>query len=602
MTNYATHDTDVLVIGAGGAGLRAAIESAAQGMKTAVVMKTLLGKAHTVMAEGGAAAALAMADPRDSWKTHFRDTMKGGKMMNDVRMAEIHAKEAPDRILELEEWGAVFDRTPDGRILQRNFGGHTYPRLAHVGDRTGLEMIRTLQDKLVHMPADIFMETTVTHLFKSGGRVTGALAYSRDKGEFHLFRAKAIVICTGGLGKAYTITSNSWEYTGDGHSLAWEIGADLLDMEFLQFHPTGMVWPLSVRGTLVTEGVRGDGGVLKNNKGERFLFNCIPEAFKNDVAASEAEAVQWVREVVAGKQATVRRPPELLTRDVVARAILNEVREGRGSPHGGVFLDIATQRKAEDIKRKLPSMYHQFVKLANVDITKEAMEVGPTAHYIMGGVKVHPETAMSTLPGLFAAGEAAAGLHGANRLGGNSLSDLVVFGRRAGLGAAQYVRKNNPAVEVNRADVEAAVAHNESFFGRKDGECPYALQREIQDMMGELVGIMRTEDELTRALNELDKFEARAKKVSVSGGRAYNPGWHVAMDLRHIVQISRSIALAARERKESRGGHARSDFPNYDPKLAKVNLLIKKADGRMQVVQQPRTEMPPELKTLVEEA
>jgi succinate dehydrogenase / fumarate reductase flavoprotein subunit len=373
-------------------------------------------------------------------------------------------------------------------------------------------------------------------------------------------------------------------------------------MEFLQFHPTGMVWPLSVRGTLVTEGVRGDGGVLKNNKGERFLFKYIPEAFKNDVAATEQEAVQWVQEVVAGKQATVRRPPELLTRDVVARAILNEVREGRGSPHGGVFLDIATQRKAEDIKRKLPSMYHQFVKLANVDITKEAMEVGPTAHYIMGGVKVHPETAMSTIPGLFSAGESAAGLHGANRLGGNSLSDLVVFGRRAGLGAAEYVRKSNPSADVNRADVETAIAHNLSFFERKDGENPYALQHEIQDMMGDLVGIMRTEEELTKALGELDKFEARAKKVSVSGGREYNPGWHVAMDLRHIVQISRSIALAARERKESRGGHARSDFPNYDPQLGKVNLLIKNAEGRMQVAHQPRTEMPPELKTLVEEA
>jgi succinate dehydrogenase / fumarate reductase flavoprotein subunit len=602
MTDYVTHDTDVLVIGAGGAGLRAAIEASAQGVKTAVVMKTLLGKAHTVMAEGGAAAALATSDPRDSWKTHFRDTMKGGKMVNDFRMAEIHAKEAPDRIFELEEWGAVFDRTPDGRILQRNFGGHTYPRLAHVGDRTGLEMIRTLQDKLVHMKADIFMETTVTHLFRSGDRVTGALAYSRDKGEFHLFRAKSIVICTGGLGKAYTITTNSWEYTGDGQSLAWEIGADLMDMEFLQFHPTGMVWPLSVRGTLVTEGVRGDGGVLKNNQGERFMFRYIPEAFKNDVADSEAEAVQWVREVVAGKQATVRRPPELLTRDVVTRAILKEVGEGRGSPHGGVFLDIATQRAAEDIKRKLPSMYHQFLKLANVDITKEPMEVGPTAHYIMGGVKVDPETAMSTLKGLFAAGEAAAGLHGSNRLGGNSLSDLIVFGRRAGLGAAQYVMKHSPTAEVNPAEVEAAMAHNLSFFERRDGENPYTLQHEIQMMMNDLVGIMRTDELLARAAGELDKLEARIRNISVGGGRIYNPGWHVAMDLRHIIHISRAIALAARERRESRGGHSRSDFPDYDAKLAKLNLLVKNVEGKMQVVPQPRPEMPPELKTLVEEA
>ena len=472
MADYLTHDTDVLIVGAGGAGLRAAIEAAAQGVKTAVVMKTLLGKAHTVMAEGGAAAALAMTDPRDSWKTHFRDTMKGGKMLNDFRMAEIHAQEAPDRILELEEWGAVFDRTPDGLILQRNFGGHTYPRLAHVGDRTGLEMIRTLQDKLVHMPAELFMETTVTHLFKSGDRVCGALAYARDKGEFHLFRAKAVVVCTGGLGKAYTITSNSWEYTGDGHSLAWEIGADLLDMEFLQFHPTGMVWPLSVRGTLVTEGVRGDGGVLKNNKGERFMFQYIPEAFKNDVAATEEEARQWVKEVVAGKQATVRRPPELLTRDVVARAILNEVREGRGSPHGGVFLDIATQRNAEEIKRGLPSMYHQFLKLANVDITKEAMEIGPTAHYIMGGVKVDPDTAMSTVQGLFAAGESAAGLHGANRPRGELLFPVGVFVRRPGVWAGGFGHKTGGGRRLETGGVWRGGTRGGGHVPRSGGPSP----------------------------------------------------------------------------------------------------------------------------------
>ncbi|MBU0507954.1 fumarate reductase/succinate dehydrogenase flavoprotein subunit [bacterium] len=602
MANYISHETDVLVIGAGGAGLRAAIESAAQGVKTSVVMKSLLGKAHTVMAEGGAAAALQNADPRDSWKTHFRDTMKGGKMLNNWRMVEIHAKEAPDRIRELEEWGAVFDRTPDGRIMQRNFGGHTYPRLAHVGDRTGLEMIRTLQDKLVHMPAEILMETTVTHLFKSGDRIAGALAYTRSSGEFHLFHAKAVVIATGGMGKAYTVTSNSWEYTGDGHSLAWEVGADLLDMEFIQFHPTGMVWPLSVRGTLVTEGVRGDGGVLKNGKGERFMFNYIPEAFKNDVAATEAEAKQWVQEVVAGKQATVRRPPELLTRDVVARAILNEVKEGRGSPHGGVFLDIASQRTPEEIKRGLPSMYHQFIKLANVDITKEAMEVGPTAHYIMGGVRVEPDTAMSTVKGLFAAGEAAAGLHGSNRLGGNSLSDLLVFGMRAGLYAAEYVKKEKPSGKVDAKDAESAISQNLSFFDRQDGENPYALQREIQEKMNNLAGIIRNEADLRTALKELDGLEKRARNLSVSGDRVYNPGWHVAMDLRHVLNVSRALTLAALERKESRGAHSRADFPGYDPAFAKVNVILKNDNGAMKLIQEPLSEMPEELKKLTQEA
>jgi succinate dehydrogenase / fumarate reductase flavoprotein subunit len=602
MANYTTHDTDVLVIGAGGAGLRAAIESAAMGVKTTVVMKSLLGKAHTVMAEGGAAAALGNADPRDSWKTHFRDTMKGGKMLNNFFMAELHAKEAAARILELEEWGAVFDRTKDGLISQRNFGGHTYPRLAHVGDRTGLELIRTLQDKLVHMPAEIFMEMTVTHLFKDGNRIAGALAYTRDKGEFHLLNAKAVVVATGGLGRAFKVTTNSWEYTGDGQSLAWEAGAELQDMEFMQFHPTGMVWPLSVRGTLVTEAVRGDGGVLKNNKGERFMFKYIPEAFKNDVADTEAEANEWIRQVVAGQQATVRRPPELLTRDVVARAIRDEVRAGRGSPHGGVFLDIASQRSAEEIKRGLPSMYHQFMKLANVDITKEPMEIGPTAHYIMGGIKVESFTEMSTLNGLFAAGEVAAGLHGANRLGGNSLSDLLVFGQRAGAGAANYVKKESTAVKVNTAEADAALKDNLSFFERKDGENPYALQRDVQETMNDLVGIMRTEDDLKKSLSVIDGFKDRLNRVSVSGGRAYNPGWHVAMDLRHILNISRAVAMAALERRESRGGHARADFPEYDPALAKVNLVVKNESGTMKVVPQPRPEMPAELKALVEEA
>jgi succinate dehydrogenase / fumarate reductase flavoprotein subunit len=471
-----------------------------------------------------------------------------------------------------------------------------------VGDRTGLELIRTLQDKLIHMNADVFMEMTVTHLFKDGDRIAGALAYTRDKGEFHLFNCKAVIIATGGLGKAFKVTSNSWEYTGDGHSLAWEAGADLLDMEFMQFHPTGMVWPLSVRGTLVTEGVRGDGGVLKNNKGERFMFQYIPEAFKNDVASTEAEAVQWVKEVVSGKQATVRRPPELLTRDVVARAIRDEVRAGRGSPHGGVFLDIASQRSAEEIKRGLPSMYHQFIKLANVDITKEPMEVGPTAHYIMGGVRVEPATEMSTVNGLFAAGEAAAGLHGANRLGGNSLSDLLVFGQRAGAGAAAYAKKGQAVGKVNPAEAEGAVKENLSFFERASGENPYALQREVQETMNDLVGIMRTEEELKKSIGVIDAFKARLQQVAVSGGRAYNPGWHVAMDMRHILNISRAIAMAALERRESRGGHAREDFPGYDPALAKVNLVVKNDGGTMKVVQQPRADMPPELKTLVEEA
>ncbi|MDD5089147.1 MAG: fumarate reductase/succinate dehydrogenase flavoprotein subunit, partial [bacterium] len=527
---------------------------------------------------------------------------KGGKMLNQWRMAELHAKEAPDCIRELEAWGAVFDRTPDGRIMQRNFGGHTYPRLAHVGDRTGLEMIRTLQDKLVHMPAEIFMETTVTHLFKTDGRISGALAYARSTGEFHLFHAKAVVIATGGMGKAYTVTSNSWEYTGDGHSLAWEAGADLMDMEFIQFHPTGMVWPLSVRGTLVTEGVRGDGGVLKNGKGERFMFNYIPDAFKNDVADNEAEARQWIQEVVAGKQATVRRPPELLTRDVVARAIVNEVQEGRGSPHGGVFLDIASQRTPEEIKRGLPSMYHQFKKLANVDITKEAMEVGPTAHYIMGGVRVDPDSSMSTVKGLFAAGEAGAGLHGANRLGGNSLSDLLVFGRRAGKYAAEYVKTEKPSGRASEKEAEAMIAKNHSFFERKDGENPYALQREVQEKMNTLAGIIRNENDLRKALVELDGLEKRAETLTVTGDRTYNPGWHVAMDLRHVLNVSRALTLAAIERKESRGAHTRADFPNYDSAYAKVNTIIQNENGRMTLVQEPLKPIPDELKKLVEEA
>ncbi len=602
MADYSVIDTDVLVVGAGGAGLRAAIESAAMGLKTAVVMKSLLGKAHTVMAEGGAAAAMGNSDNRDSWQTHFRDTLKGGKMLGQWRMAQIHAQEAPDRINELEEWGAVFDRTPDGLILQRNFGGHTYPRLAHVGDRTGLEMIRTLQDKLVHMAADIHMETTVTHLFKTGDSISGALAYKRVTGEFVLFNAKAVVLATGGIGKSFKITSNSWEYSGDGHALAWRVGAELMDMEFVQFHPTGMVWPLSVRGTLITEGVRGEGGVLKNNKDERFMFRYIPDAFKNDVAATEEEANQWVKEVVAGKQATVRRPPELLTRDVVARAINLEVREGRGSPHGGVFLDIATRRTAEEIKRKLPSMYHQFKKLANVDITKEPMEVGPTCHYIMGGVRVDHETQMSSVPGLFAAGEVGAGLHGANRLGGNSLTDLVVFGRRAGGGAGEYAKKAVSVPKVNSADAEKAVRENLVFFENKGGENPYTLQQDLQEMMHTYAGIIRTESDLETALQELTKLERRAGNMFVSGGRAYNPGWNLAMDMRSNLICSRAIATAALERRESRGGHARADFPEYDKELGKINLVIKNDGGAMKFEKASRIPLPAELKQLVEEA
>ena len=602
MPDYIAHDTDVLVIGAGGAGLRAAIESAAQGMRTTVVMKSLLGKAHTVMAEGGAAAAMRNADPRDSWQTHFRDTMKGGKLLNNPFMAEIHAKEAPDRINELEEWGAVFDRTKDGLINQRNFGGHTYPRLAHVGDRTGLEMIRTLQDKLVHMPAEIFMETTVTHLFKGGDAISGALGYSRVTGDFHLFNAKAVVLATGGVGKAWKINTNSWEYSGDGQALAWSVGADLLDMEFLQFHPTGMVWPLSVRGILVTEAVRGDGGVLKNNKGERFMFRYIPDAFKNDVAATEEEADQWIAEVVAGKQATVRRPPELLTRDVVARAIRNEVREGRGSPHGGVFLDIASRRSAEEIRRKLPSMYHQFMKLANVDITKEPMEIGPTCHYMMGGVRVDPQTEMATVKGLFAAGEVAAGLHGANRLGGNSLSDLIVFGRRAGLGAAEYVKRTSASGQASRQDIEGAITANLAPFTNKGGENPYTVHKELQEMMQDHVGIMREEEGLKQALVSLDEFEQRVQKLSVSGGRAYNPGWNMAMDLRSMLITGRAIAMGALARKESRGGHARSDYSGYDPHFAKVNHVTRNINNVMKVEELPRGPLPDHLKELVEEA
>ncbi len=599
---YESHVHDVLVIGAGGAGLRAAIEAAAQGCSVGLVCKSLLGKAHTVMAEGGVAAALANTDPRDSWKVHFRDTMRGGKLLNDWRMAQIHAQESPARVNELEAWGALFDRTPDGRILQRNFGGHTYPRLAHVGDRTGLEMIRTLQDRTVHSAGvDVYMETTVARLLKDEGRIAGALAYRRETGRFVVFRTKAVVLATGGIGRAYRINSNSWEYTGDGHALAYDAGADLIGMEFVQFHPTGMVWPLSVRGILVTEGVRGEGGVLKNSKGERFMFRYIPEMFKKDFADTEAEADRWVTAVIAGQKPDARRPPELLTRDVVARAISQEVREGRGSPHGGAFLDIASKRSAEEIRRKLPGMWQQFHELADVDITKDPMEVGPTTHYVMGGVRVDPETQAATLPGLFAAGEVAGGLHGSNRLGGNSLSDLLVFGRRAGEGAAVYARAFRGEPRVATADVDAGAAELLAPFERTGGgENPYAVQEALQDMMGTYVGIARKADDLQTALAKLDELRARAARVGVEGHRQYNPGWSTAIDLKNLLTVSEAVTRAALERRESRGAHARVEYPDSDQQFGTVNVVVRRDDERMTVRQEPIPPMPDELKRIVE--
>src|SRR2546428_2172440 len=566
MDRFETQTYDVLVVGAGGAGLRAAIEAAEQGISVAVVCKSLLGKAHTVMAEGGVAAALATTDGRDSWKVHFRDTMRGGKLLNDWRMAQFLAQEAPARVREVEAWGALFDRTSDGPILRRNFGGHQCPRLAHVGDRTGREMIRTLQDRTVQAPRiDVLMESTVARLLTDGGRISGALAYRRESGRFLLLRTKAVVLATGGIGRAYRINSNSWEYTGDGHALAYDAGADLIGMEFVQFHPTGMVWPLSVRGILVTEGVRGEGGVLKNSKGERFMFRYIPEMFKKDFADSEAEANRWVEEVIAGRKAEARRPPELLTRDVVARAIAQEVREGRGSPHGGALLDIASRRRPEDIRKKLPSMYQQFHELADVDITRDAMEVGPTTHYVMGGVRVDPESQAATVPGLFAAGEVGGGLHGANRLGGNSLSDLLVFGRRAGMGAAAYAKAFRGEPRIETAQVEAAAAQPPAPLRRTGGgENPYAVQEALQDMMGTYVGIARKEDDLRTALAELEQLRARAARAVVEGNRQYNPGWNTAVDLGNPPAVSEAAPPAAPERRESRGRQKRGEYPAAD--------------------------------------
>ena len=599
--SYETHTHDVLVIGAGGAGLRAAIEVSAQGLSVALVCKSLLGKAHTVMAEGGAAAALGNVDPQDGWQPHFKDTMRGGKFLNNWRSAELHAKQAPDRIRELELWGAVFDRTKDGKISQRAFGGHTYKRLAHVGDRTGLEMIRTLQDKGIHSGIDVFMECTVSHILKDDeGRATGAFGYWRESGRFVTFNAKAVILATGGTGKAWKVTSNSWEYTGDGQSLAYEAGAELQDMEFIQFHPTGMVWPPGVRGILVTEGVRGEGGILRNSEGERFMFKYLPESTRHMFADTEAEAKQWVDEVLAGKPATVRRPPELSTRDNVALAIYAEVKAGRGTPHGGAFLDISYQ-DSERIKRKLPSMYHQFKELADVDITKTPMEVGPTMHYTMGGIRVNPETQMTAVPGLFACGEVAAGLHGANRLGGNSLSDLLVFGRLAGLGAVEFAKQYDGTPTPNEGQVKAAVDALMAPFERT-GEGPYEIHRDLQDIMQNKVGIVRTEDDLKLAVAELDALQKRVDSVSVEGSIQFNPGWHLAQDLKNMVTVSKAVAKCALERRESRGGHTRLDFPDYSEQLSKVNALIRKgADGQMEYSQAPLPEMPEELKKLFEE-
>ena len=597
---FIVHEHDVLVIGAGGAGLRAAIEASGAGVKVGVICKSLLGKAHTVMAEGGMAAAMGNVDDRDNWEVHFADTMRGGQYLNNPIMVEHHAKEAPDRVRELEAWGAVFDRTKEGKILQRNFGGHRYPRLAHVGDRTGLELIRTLQDHGIHQGMEVFMEMTVVSLLKTSGRISGVLGYDRERGRMHLWKAKAVVLATGGIGKAFRITSNSWEGTGDGHSLAYHAGAELMDMEFVQFHPTGMVWPPSVRGILVTEGVRGEGGVLRNSEGKRFMFDDIPDAYKKQVAPTDEEG--W-RYVCGDKNAN--RPPELLTRDHVARCINREIKAGRGSPHGGVFLDIGWIKEkipnaAEHIKRKLPSMYHQFKQLAGVDITTERMEVGPTTHYVMGGVAVDGDTQESCVPGLFAAGEVTAGLNGANRLGGNSLSDLVVFGKLAGEHAAKYAKANR-AVEVDSAQVEAKTREVEECFGRSAVENPYAIQYALQDTMQDLVGIVRTQKEMELALSKIGELKTRYANVGVSGHREYNPGWHTAIDLNCLLTVSESITRCALERKESRGAQFRDDYPEKIAEYATFNLVAKKStDGSMEIRRRPIVPMRADLKAVIE--
>jgi len=602
MAGYPVHEFDVLVIGAGGAGLRAAIESSAAGAKTAVVTKSLLGKAHTVMAEGGMAAAMGNVDERDNWRVHFADTMRGGQYLNNCRMAELHAKEAPARVNELEAWGAIFDRTKDGRINQRNFGGHRYPRLAHVGDRTGLEMIRSLQDHGIHQGITVFAETTVIKLLMDGARCAGAFAYDREKGRFMVFHAKAVVLATGGVGRSFRVTSNSWEYTADGQALAYHAGAALLDMEFVQFHPTGMVWPPSVKGILVTEGVRGEGGVLKNKDGKRFMFDDVPENYRPQTADNPDEGWRYTQ-----GDKSARRPPELLTRDHVARCINREVKAGRGSPHGGVFLDIAWIKEklpnsVEHIKKKLPSMYHQFKQLADLDITKEPMEVGPTTHYMMGGIQVDAESQMSSVPGLFAAGESAAGLHGANRLGGNSLSDLLVFGKRAGEYAAKFAKENG-AGRVNPADVDAAAKAALAPFERgAAGENPFTVQSELQDVMQNLVGIVRTESEMQQALDKIAALRVRAARAGITGNIEYNTGWHTALDLDNMLSISEMIAIAALERQESRGGHFRDDYPDKSAEWGKYNLkIVKGPDGKPRVERMPVYPLTDEMKACIEE-
>jgi succinate dehydrogenase / fumarate reductase flavoprotein subunit len=611
-TTIEQHQFDVVVIGAGGAGLRAAIEARTHGKRVAIISKSLFGKAHTVMAEGGCAASMGNVNPNDNWMVHYRDTMRGGKFMNNWRMAELHAKEAPDRVWELETYGALFDRTKDGKISQRNFGGHTYPRLAHVGDRTGLEMIRTLQQKIVSLQQDdfkaggdyeshirVFHETTVTELFKADGRIAGCFAYYRNTGKFVRFDAPAIVLATGGIGKSFQVTSNSWEYTGDGHALALRAGATLINMEFVQFHPTGMVWPPSVKGLLVTESVRGDGGVLRNSEGKRFMFEYIPDVFKEQYATTEEEGDRWYSDADNN-----RRPPELLPRDEVARAINSEVKAGRGTEHGGVFLDIASRLKPEEIQKRLPSMYHQFKELADVDITKEPMEVGPTCHYVMGGVEVDPDSAMSIVPGLFAAGEVAGGMHGSNRLGGNSLSDLLVFGRRAGLGAASYVdalEDVRPAIE--ESDLEDAVKRALLPFSTATdgGENPFVVQLELQKTMHSLVGIIRKADEMEQALKALQDLAVRTRTVSVEGHREFNPGWHLALDLRNMLLVSLCVAKAALERQESRGGHTRDDYPVMDSDWRHVLLVLSAlGEDNVELVRQEQIAMRPELFDLFE--
>jgi succinate dehydrogenase / fumarate reductase flavoprotein subunit len=587
------HAYDVIVVGAGGAGLRAAIAAHDAGAHVAIVCKSLLGKAHTVMAEGGAAAAMGNVYPEDNWQVHFRDTMRGGKMLNHWRMAQLHAQEAPARIHELEEWGALFDRTPDGLISQRDFGGHRYARLAHVGDRTGLELIRTLQQRAVALGIDVYMECTITRLLKDDGHIAGAFGYWRESGRFVVFESPMVILATGGIGKSYKVTSNSWEYTGDGHALALQAGASLVNMEFVQFHPTGMVWPPSVRGILVTESVRGDGGVLRNSQGRRFMFDHIPEFFKAETADSEDEADRWYDD-----KKNNRRPPELLPRDEVARAINSEVKAGRGSPHGGVFLDIASRRTPEYIQRRLPSMYHQFKELADVDITAEPMEVGPTCHYVMGGVAVVPDTEESSVPGLYAAGEVAGGMHGANRLGGNSLSDLLVFGRRAGLNAAYAVIRMRSRPTVSDADVRAAAEAAVVPFAEEGGENPYTVQHDLQDVMHSLVGIIRTSEEMEQALKAISDLRERAAKATVEGHRQYNPGWHLALDLHNMLLVSECIARAALERTESRGGHTRDDYPATDQSWGTVNLHCVLDGDEVAVERRPLPVMPDELREL----